>query len=168
MENSLLQSLSSAHCNNLRMTNIRLKDSTDKNMILYDCRQVQVHNVSITSPSDSPNTNGINMGSSNHVNISSCSMHTVWEALEVLVTAQRWWKELQYPTVASSIGRPGRSSEREAIKIMCRKSVPCRGIYLENVDLSWANHSAPTQAVVQNAHGSVTGTVKPQTQLAGN
>nr|XP_045083410.1 polygalacturonase ADPG1-like [Aegilops tauschii subsp. strangulata] len=128
MENSLLQSLSSAHCNNLRMTNIRLKDSTDKNMILYDCRQVQVHNVSITSPSDSPNTNGINMGSSNH----------------------------------------GRSSEREAIKIMCRKSVPCRGIYLENVDLSWANHSAPTQAVVQNAHGSVTGTVKPQTQLAGN
>lgn len=71
-------------------------------------------------------------------------------------------------TDARFIDIQGTSSEREAIKIMCSKSVPCRGVYLENVDLSWANHTAPSQAVVQNAHGSITGTVKPQTQLADN
>ena len=71
-------------------------------------------------------------------------------------------------TDARFIDIQGTSSEWEAIKIMCRKSVPCRGIYLENVDLSWANHIAPAQALVQNANGSVTGMVKPQTQLGGN
>uniref|UniRef100_A0A8R7U3Z5 Polygalacturonase n=2 Tax=Triticum urartu TaxID=4572 RepID=A0A8R7U3Z5_TRIUA len=53
-------------------------------MILYECTQVQVHNVSITAPGDSPNTDGINMGSSNHVNISSCSMHTGDDCVSIL------------------------------------------------------------------------------------
>ncbi|XP_037427668.1 polygalacturonase ADPG2-like [Triticum dicoccoides] len=78
------KSLSLAHCNNLWVINIRLKDIGDKNLILYECMQVQVHNVSIAALGDSPNTDGINIGSSNHVNISSCSMHTGDDCVSIL------------------------------------------------------------------------------------
>lgn len=81
-----------------------------------------------------------------------------------------YWLRLQQEGVAITDARfiniQGTSSEQEAIKIMCSKSVPCHGIYLDNVDLSWCRHTAPTQAKVLNAHGSVAGKVKPQVQFS--
>ncbi|XBI73963.1 hypothetical protein VPH35_067604 [Triticum aestivum] len=216
-------SLSFAHCNNLRVTNIRLKDGAEKNMIMYECTQVQVHNVSITAPGDSPNTDGINMGSSNHVNISSCSMHTGDDCVSILsgTTNVNVTNTTCGPGHGISVGSLGGVADGPTLvekitvsncsffntttgvrikswqalatgflfiklrmtavrlpididQFYCPQgncppqSVPCHDIYLKNVNLSWANHIAPAQAIVQNAHGSVTGTVKPQTQFAGN
>ncbi|XBI73970.1 hypothetical protein VPH35_067611 [Triticum aestivum] len=217
------KSLSFAHCNNLRVTNIRLKDGAEKNMIMYECTQVQVHNVSITAPGDSPNTDGINMGSSNHVNISSCSMHTGDDCVSILsgTTNVNVTNTTCGPGHGISVGSLGGVADGPTLvekitvsncsffntttgvrikswqalatgflfiklrmtavrlpididQFYCPQgncppqSVPCHDIYLKNVNLSWANHIAPAQAIVQNAHGSVTGTVKPQTQFAGN
>ncbi|KAI5005559.1 hypothetical protein ZWY2020_032802 [Hordeum vulgare] len=70
-------------------------------------------------------------------------------------------------TDARFINIQGTSSEREAIKIICSKSVPCHDIHLDNVDISWCRHTAAPQAKVLNAHGSVTGRVKPQVRFSG-
>lgn len=70
------QLLAFASCNNLWVRNIHLKDSPDKHMTLFRCSQVHVDSVSVTAPADSPNTDGINMGNSDHVYISSCSFQT--------------------------------------------------------------------------------------------
>ncbi|KAE8794435.1 Polygalacturonase ADPG1 [Hordeum vulgare] len=247
--------VSFSFCNDLRVTNIRLKDSADKHMSLYECSQVQVHNVSIMAPGDSPNTDGITMGASNHVRISSCNIHSGDDCVSILtgttdvnvtdvtcgpghgisvgslgaahekpvlveritvsncrffntttgVRIKSWqggrgiangllfrdlnMTEVRYPidinqfycpqrncpereggvaiTDAKFINIQGTSSRQEAIKIRCSKSVPCHGIFLDNVDLSWANHTAPTKACIENAQGSVAGTVKPQVRFRG-
>ena len=71
-----MQLVSFSFCNGLRVTNIRLKDSADKHMSVFECSQVQVHNVTVVAPRDSPNTDGITMGASDHVRISSCNIHS--------------------------------------------------------------------------------------------
>lgn len=68
---------------------------------------------------------------------------------------------------ARFINIQGTSSEREAIKILCSKSVQCRGIYLDNIDLSWSRHSAPTRATILNAYGTIAGMVKPEVRFLG-
>lgn len=70
------QLLAFARCNNLCVRRIHLKDSADKHMTLFQCSQVHVDEVSITAPGDSPNTDGITMAISNHVDISDCSFQT--------------------------------------------------------------------------------------------
>ncbi|CAM0879842.1 unnamed protein product [Alopecurus aequalis] len=240
--------LAFASCNNLTVRDIHLKDSADKHMTLFRCSQVQVHNVSITAPGDSPNTDGINMAYSDHVYISSCTIQTGDDCVSILsnttdvnvtdtscgpghgisvgslggggstalveritVTNCSFYKTLtgvrikswqggngrangflfqninmtavQFPIdidqfycpqgncppkdggVAISDARfiniQGTSSEREAIKILCSKSVQCRDIYLSNVNLSWSKRGGPARATILNAHGTIEGTVNP-------
>ncbi|XP_044353051.1 probable polygalacturonase At1g80170 [Aegilops tauschii subsp. strangulata] len=247
--------VSFSFCNGLRVTNVRLKDSALKHISVYRCSQALVHNVSISAPCDSPNTDGITIGASDHVRVSSSSIQSgddcvsiITETTDVNITdiacgpghgisvgslggagegpamveritvsnckffnttsgvrIKSWqggqgkangfifrdlnMTEVQHPididqfycpqgncperqggvaiTDARFINIHGTSSEREAIKIMCSESVPCHGIYLDNVDLSWCKHTAPPQAKVMNAHGSVAGMVKPQVRFLG-
>ncbi|XP_051222910.1 polygalacturonase ADPG2 [Lolium perenne] len=76
--------LAFASCNNLSVKNIHLKDSPDKHMTLFRCSQVQVNNVSVRAPGDSPNTDGINMAFSDHVYISNCSIQTGDDCVSIL------------------------------------------------------------------------------------
>uniref|UniRef100_A0A453EBD2 Polygalacturonase n=1 Tax=Aegilops tauschii subsp. strangulata TaxID=200361 RepID=A0A453EBD2_AEGTS len=250
-----MQLVSFSFCNGLRVTNIRLKDSADKHMSVFECSQVQVHNVTVMAPGNSPNTDGITMGASDHVRISSCNIHSGDDCVSILtgttdvnvtdvtcgpghgisvgslggasekpalveritvsncnffntmtgVRIKSWqggrgkantflfrnlnMTQVRYPididqfycpqgncpkreggvaiTDARFINIRGTSSEQEAIQILCSKSVPCHGIFLHNVDLSWANHTAPTKAKILNAQGSIAGTVKPQVRFRG-
>ncbi|KAL6848011.1 hypothetical protein ACP4OV_022139 [Aristida adscensionis] len=59
----------------------------------------------------------------------------------------------------------GTSSEQEAIKLLCSKSVHCRDIYLSDINLSWAKHNVSAYATVLNAYGTTWGTVIPGVKL---
>lgn len=59
----------------------------------------------------------------------------------------------------------GTSSRQEAIRLLCSQSVHCHGIYLSNVNLSWVNHTAPSNATILNAHGTTEGVVVPKIQF---
>ncbi|KAM0879051.1 hypothetical protein ACQ4PT_034501 [Festuca glaucescens] len=246
--------LSFSSCNNLLVRNIHLKDSPDKHMTLHRCSQVNVYNVSVTAPGDSPNTDGISMSISDHVYISSCSIQSGDDCVSILsgttdvnitdntcgpghgisvgslgcdgstslveritvsncsfsrtmtgVRIKSWqggkgsangflfenlkMNEVQHPididqfycppgncqpqdgAVAISDARfiniQGISSDPEAIKIMCSKSVQCRGIYLDNVNLSCSRHTAQTRATILNAYGTIAGMVKPEVRFLG-
>ncbi|KAM0879049.1 hypothetical protein ACQ4PT_034501 [Festuca glaucescens] len=219
--------LSFSSCNNLLVRNIHLKDSPDKHMTLHRCSQVNVYNVSVTAPGDSPNTDGISMSISDHVYISSCSIQSGDDCVSILsgttdvnitdntcgpghgirykcttmsmqggkgsangfLFENLKMNEVQHPididqfycppgncqpqdgAVAISDARfiniQGISSDPEAIKIMCSKSVQCRGIYLDNVNLSCSRHTAQTRATILNAYGTIAGMVKPEVRFLG-
>lgn len=68
-------------------------------------------------------------------------------------------------TDARFIDIQGTSSRQEAIRLLCSQSVHCHGIYLSNVNLSWVNHTAPSNATILNAHGTTEGVVVPKIQF---
>uniref|UniRef100_J3KWV0 Pectate lyase superfamily protein domain-containing protein n=1 Tax=Oryza brachyantha TaxID=4533 RepID=J3KWV0_ORYBR len=69
-------------------------------------------------------------------------------------------------TDARFINIHGTSSEKEAIKILCSQSVHCQGIYLSNINLSWENHTAPANATILNAQGTIEGWVVPKVDFS--
>ncbi|WVZ72489.1 hypothetical protein U9M48_020939 [Paspalum notatum var. saurae] len=69
---------------------------------------------------------------------------------------------------AKFIDIQGTSSEQEAIQLMCSQSVHCHGIYLSNVKLTWAKHTAPANAAILNAHGTTDGVVVPGIQFSNS
>ncbi|KAJ1282367.1 hypothetical protein BS78_03G046700 [Paspalum vaginatum] len=241
-------------CNDLTVRRIHLKDSAEKHMTLFQCSQVIVDSVSITSPADSPNTDGITVAWSNNTYISSCSIQTGDDCVSILsytknvtvtqstcgpghgisvgslgrfetakveqvtvsnctfvgtmtgVRIKSWqggkgyakgflfeslnMTDVQNPIVidqfycpqrnchtepggvaisdAKFIDIQGTSSEQEAIQLMCSQSVHCHGIYLSNVKLTWAKHTAPANAAILNAHGTTEGLVVPGIQFSNN
>ncbi|KQK02937.1 hypothetical protein BRADI_2g04550v3 [Brachypodium distachyon] len=244
--------LAFASCNNLWVRNIHLKDSPDKHMTLFRCSQVHVDSVSVTAPADSPNTDGINMGNSDHVYISSCSFQTGDDCVSILsgttdvnvtnttcgpghgisvgslgganvialveritvsncsfvgtltgVRIKSWqggmgkangflFENLKMTAVripididqfycpqgncptkdggvsitdARFVNIHGTSADKQAIQILCSQSVPCRGIYLDDVTLYWDKQNSQAQSKVLNAEGTIVGDVVPEVQL---
>uniref|UniRef100_A0ACD5W5F5 Uncharacterized protein n=2 Tax=Avena sativa TaxID=4498 RepID=A0ACD5W5F5_AVESA len=69
---------------------------------------------------------------------------------------------------ARFINIQGTSSDPEAIKIQCSKSVQCRGIFLDNVNLSCSRNRALTRAIISNAYGTIVGKVNPRVRFSGS
>ncbi|KAM0901268.1 hypothetical protein ACQ4PT_020097 [Festuca glaucescens] len=69
---------------------------------------------------------------------------------------------------ARFINIQGTSSNPDAIQILCSESVQCRGIYLDNINLSCSGHTAQTRATILNAYGTIGGTVKPHVRFLGS
>ncbi|XP_024313990.1 polygalacturonase ADPG2 [Brachypodium distachyon] len=196
-------------------------------MTLFRCSQVHVDSVSVTAPADSPNTDGINMGNSDHVYISSCSFQTGDDCVSILsgttdvnvtnttcgpghgirynctticvglqggmgkangflfenlkMTAVRipididqfYCPQGNCPTKdggvsitdARFVNIHGTSADKQAIQILCSQSVPCRGIYLDDVTLYWDKQNSQAQSKVLNAEGTIVGDVVPEVQL---
>ncbi|MCO5566525.1 hypothetical protein L7F22_020202 [Adiantum nelumboides] len=61
---------------NVVVENPRLLNAQRTHIDIYSCRGVQVRGLGIKSPSNSPNTDGIHIQESNHVDIQNCSMQT--------------------------------------------------------------------------------------------
>jgi len=53
----------------------------------------------------------------------------------------------------------GTSATKEVIDLACSKSIPCEGITLENVNLSYGNNEA--QSLCKNARGLKVNSVQP-------
>lgn len=64
-----MQSLVVAQSNHSRIENINLVNGKGFNMKVYECEDVTITNVHITSPDESPNTDGIHIGRIKNVRI---------------------------------------------------------------------------------------------------
>lgn len=69
-----VQSLSLANVSNAIIKDISLSNAKGFHLRLHSARNVTVHNVSISSPWDSPNTDGIHIHSSSFVNITNSTI----------------------------------------------------------------------------------------------
>lgn len=67
-----MQSLVVAQSNNSRVENILLVNGKGFNMKVYENENVTIDHVHITSPGDSPNTDGIHIGRLKNVLITDC------------------------------------------------------------------------------------------------
>ncbi|KAH7657156.1 Polygalacturonase protein [Dioscorea alata] len=63
-------------CNDLKVKEIKLKDSPGKHLSIDKSIRVEINGVTITSPGDSPNTDGIYLGDSLHVQVIGCTIAT--------------------------------------------------------------------------------------------
>lgn len=56
------------------ISNIAVSNSKGFHVAFLDCDNINVYNVSISSPGDSPNTDGIHVGMSTNINITSSNI----------------------------------------------------------------------------------------------
>lgn len=63
-------------CEDLRVENLRVKDSQQIHFLIEKSRNVQVSDMTIRAPEKSPNTDGIHVTRSRDVNIRNCDIRT--------------------------------------------------------------------------------------------
>ncbi|KAL8171741.1 hypothetical protein V2J09_023545 [Rumex salicifolius] len=71
-------------CNNLVVTDLTLIDSPQMHMTVTDCTRVQVSNMSLVAPSDSPNTDGIHITSSKNVVVRNSVIKTGDDCISIV------------------------------------------------------------------------------------
>ncbi|KAL8245088.1 hypothetical protein R6Q59_011346 [Mikania micrantha] len=63
-------------CNNLRLNGTTHIDSPSLHISIVNCQNVDIGNLRIFAPEDSPNTDGIDLSASSHINIHDSNIHT--------------------------------------------------------------------------------------------
>ncbi|KAI4332012.1 hypothetical protein L6164_016955 [Bauhinia variegata] len=64
------------NCNNLQLTGIHHLNSARNHISISHCDNTNIYNLTITAPQDSPNTDGIDIASSSHINIKHTTIST--------------------------------------------------------------------------------------------
>ncbi|KAL6839023.1 hypothetical protein ACP4OV_031077 [Aristida adscensionis] len=68
--------LTFSSCTNLKVQNLKLLNSQQIHMSVEDCSHVKISHLSITAPSTSPNTDGIHIARSRHLQVTHCTIRT--------------------------------------------------------------------------------------------
>ena len=68
--------LTFSSCKNLRLENLKLRNSQQIHMSVEDCSHVKLAHLSITAPGTSPNTDGIHIARSRRVHVTDCTIKT--------------------------------------------------------------------------------------------
>ncbi|KAK9279137.1 hypothetical protein L1049_012814 [Liquidambar formosana] len=72
----MLQALRFHRCNNLQLSGLNHLDSPKNHISINGCNGATISNLHIMAPENSPNTDGIDISSSSHVNIQDCIIKT--------------------------------------------------------------------------------------------
>jgi polygalacturonase len=71
-----MQAIRFYNCNNLTLSNLTHVDSPRNHISINHCKDASISNLHIIAPKDSPNTDGIDIGSSTNVLINNTTMET--------------------------------------------------------------------------------------------
>lgn len=71
-----MQALTFYNSNNLRVNNLRVRDAQQIQISIEKCSNVQVSNVEVTAPADSPNTDGIHITNTQNIQVSNSIIGT--------------------------------------------------------------------------------------------
>ena len=71
-----MQALTFYNSKNLRVNNLRVKDAQQIQISIEKCSNVQVSNVEVTAPADSPNTDGIHITNTQNIQVSKSIIGT--------------------------------------------------------------------------------------------
>ncbi|KAK9141700.1 hypothetical protein Syun_011100 [Stephania yunnanensis] len=158
-------------CNKTSVRDVKFVDSPQAHLLAFGCEGVCVNNVSIRSPGDSPNTDGIHLQSARHVgkgyargitfkqlrftNVENpiiidqnyCDVAGQCEILKTGVHISNVSYEEAY----------GTSSTVLAISLNCSQAVPCTDIMFNSVILGPDKSGAQVIANCANVQGSVKG-----------
>ncbi|KAG7624460.1 Polygalacturonase QRT2 [Arabidopsis thaliana] len=71
-------------CNNLRVSNIRLENAQQMHLTFQDCKNVKALNLMVTSPADSPNTDGIHVSGTQNILIQDSIVRTGDDCISIV------------------------------------------------------------------------------------
>lgn len=71
-----MQALTMYQCTNLVMKNLKIQNAQQIHTSFEKCTDVEVSNLVVTSPGDSPNTDGIHVTGTKNIKISDCFIAT--------------------------------------------------------------------------------------------
>ncbi|KAI4385596.1 hypothetical protein MLD38_003603 [Melastoma candidum] len=71
-------------CNNLRVTDLSVKNAQQMHLLFEDCTSVQAVNLSITAPEESPNTDGIHVSRTQNIAIQNCVIATGDDCISIV------------------------------------------------------------------------------------
>ncbi|XP_057441408.1 polygalacturonase-like [Lotus japonicus] len=72
------------HCNNLRVKNVRFKDAQQMHVTFQECFDVDVSNLVIKAPGDSPNTDGIHVAKTQNIVIRNSVIGTGDDCISIV------------------------------------------------------------------------------------
>lgn len=103
---------------NSRIKNIRSINSKNGHISLFACENVNITNVQVLAPADSPNTDGIKIGSSSDIRISHSRVSTGDDCIAIITGSKNIDISDVYcgPGHGISIGSLGRSQGEEDVK----------------------------------------------------
>ncbi|KAF3558612.1 hypothetical protein F2Q69_00016116 [Brassica cretica] len=137
-----------SHSSNVHISNIVVKDSPNFQMSLEDSKWIFVKQLTITADGDSPNTDGIH--------IQRCR-NVFTDAVEI--------KNIMYKHIH------GTAVKKPFVELLCSKSVPCRDIYMNDIDIldqdegkgkKYHKRSSHPPAECINVRGESNGAIKPK------
>ncbi|WKA08361.1 hypothetical protein VitviT2T_026090 [Vitis vinifera] len=177
--------------NKVQLTGLSFRNNPHMHVVFDSCDMVHISNVSIDAPGDSPNTDGIHLKESTHVNIEFCSIRTgddcisivdkcsnitiqniecgpghgisigsmgqygAYETVENIyvsdvqfkgslsgVRIKTWQADAVEISDISYIDIKGTSMRKTAVKLACSESVPCKNIFMQDINLSYQGTNA--------------------------
>ncbi|KAJ8431822.1 hypothetical protein Cgig2_027567 [Carnegiea gigantea] len=116
------KALSLHRCNGLRLMGLKHKDSPNAHIRISDCDNSIISNLHINAPEDSPNTDGIDISSSTHLEIHNSIIATGDDCIAIgspalwtrtwhkdAVETRHKWKKFMYEIALSKIAKMGGS-----------------------------------------------------------
>lgn len=71
-----MQAVTFHKCNNLKVRGVTLLNSQQMHMAFTSCEHVAVSGITVTAPADSPNTDGVHISASTHVELKDAIIGT--------------------------------------------------------------------------------------------
>ncbi|KAG9158463.1 hypothetical protein Leryth_013215 [Lithospermum erythrorhizon] len=149
---------------NIRVMDLKFMNPQEKHLHFERCKGVDVSNLSIIAPEDSPNTDGIHIYLTENMNIENYNFYR--EEKNCIVIEDEPCPQQNDAVQINGIvykNIRGTSSTNEVIKFDCSKTVPCEAIKLENVNLS-STQGGVLKTFCVNAKLQVVGKVSPALQ----
>lgn len=73
-----MQAMTFHRCENLKVRNLKIIDSPRMHMAFTSCVKVVASRLTVSAPAASPNTDGIHISASTHVEVKNTIIHTGW------------------------------------------------------------------------------------------
>ncbi|KAG9160159.1 hypothetical protein Leryth_015043 [Lithospermum erythrorhizon] len=104
-------------CSNLRVNNLRFLNSQQIHLTFQRCKNVDVSDLTIIAPQDSPNTDGIHVSSTENMNIRNCIIGTGDDCISIVGGSKnvRSTNIMCGPGHGISIGSLGKNQARDTV-----------------------------------------------------
>ncbi|XP_078175125.1 polygalacturonase-2-like [Carex rostrata] len=245
------QLLNFENCNNLDVRYIKLRNGPRRHLAFHSCTNITVDQITVTAPGNSPNTDGINISNSQHIEITGSTFATGDDCIAISsgtsdvnitkitcgpghgisigslgkggvgaavdkvhvfdcnifntmtgVRIKTWQggsgfvRDVSFERInVTQVGAPidinqfytdapqehavaisnvkfigihGISAKKTAIKIDCSGTVPCTGLFFDDINLARFGGNRTVLASTKNAHGTTKGKIIPPIKLLGN
>ncbi|WRX10186.1 Glycoside hydrolase [Theobroma cacao] len=136
---------------NAMIQDITTKDSKQFHVNVLGCKNISFLRFSVSAPEDSLNTDGIHIGRSDGVNITNTIIKTGDDCLPSRIKL----RNISFKNIR------GTSSTQQAVKLICSSGLPCEGVELADIDITYSGPEGPATSQCTNVSPKLSGKQNP-------